>query len=214
MLKESSVWLRTDQHSRLIGTNANNREVMDNEGTAWAQDGRISLPCFQPHTTPLSMSVDPWPIWMWLRRSVDVTLTKEAHWKLWFNDSLWGVYRLCFLRLIQDRPLKALIGVQMCPFLLHLFGLLLSWFEWDQPFVSVWSLQCGFMQQAKGFLWCINDKVFLPRYQRMLSTPAHKVLIGHCPVTRMYKVPLPSSRWLNASVHVTVRQSEQCSVTM
>ena len=45
--------------------------------------------------------------WHWQRRPIG-SHGSMTHYR--------GVYGLCFLHLIQHRPLKALIGVQMCPF--------------------------------------------------------------------------------------------------
>lgn len=45
--------------------------------------------------------------WHWRRRPIG-SHGSMTHYR--------GVYGLCFLHLIQHRPLKALIGVQMCPF--------------------------------------------------------------------------------------------------
>lgn len=124
--------------STLIGANANNWEVMDSNWTVSAQPGGISL-----HQSPLSMSVDQGPIWMWLRHSVDVTLTKEAHWKLWFNDSLRWRLQAVFSAFDTTLAFKSTNWSVNVSFLLNLFCLFLScyWNELlsDQLLISVWS---------------------------------------------------------------------------
>lgn len=151
MLEESSLWLCIDQHSALIGADANNREVMDSDWTALAQPGRISLHAYY-HTQTLYQCL--WTMWVWLRHSVDVTVTKEAHSKPWFNDSLWRRLQAhkCFLHLRQHVALKTTNWCVNVSFHLHLFGLFLScWWnglEANHPLISLFKFAVRFDNTA------------------------------------------------------------------
>lgn len=145
MLKESSLWLCIDQHTGLIGTNANNRDVMDNDWTASSQPRGISLHAcslvqtlYQCLRTPCQFECDggtQWT-WHWRRRPIG------SHGSM---THYGGGYKLCFLRLIQHRPLRRTNWSANVSFLLHLFCLFLSccWNEpaLDRSSVSVWSSQ-------------------------------------------------------------------------
>lgn len=111
MQEESSLWLCIDQHSGLIGSNANNREVMDSDWTASAQTWGISLHASH-HMQTLHQCLwtqgrfecdwgTQWT-WQWRRRPIG------SHGSM---THYVGGYKLCFLHLIQHGPLKALIGV-------------------------------------------------------------------------------------------------------
>lgn len=108
MLEESSLWLCIDHHSGLIVTNANNREVIDSNWTALAQPAGIS-PHASYHTeTPSSMSAGP---------GANLNVTEALSGCDSDGGGLleamvqWLIKELCFLHLIQHRPLKTLIGV-------------------------------------------------------------------------------------------------------
>lgn len=145
MLGESSLWLSIDQHSGLIGANANNTQVMDSDWTALDQPGGIS-----PHASHCTQTLYQCPrtrgqfecdwgtqrTWQWRRRPIG------SHGSM---THYGGGYKLSFLLLIQREALKALIGSVNVSFLLHLFCLSLScyWKELvsDQPSIWVWRIQ-------------------------------------------------------------------------
>lgn len=91
------------------------------------------------------MSAAPGPIWMWLRHSVDVTVTEEAHWKLWFNDSLWRRLQAVFSAFDTTQAFKSTNWSVNVSFLLHLFCLFLSCY-WNELFGSAINLSVKFTE--------------------------------------------------------------------
>lgn len=115
MQEESSLWVCIDQHSGLIGANANNREVMDSDWTSSAEPGGTSFsasPTHRPFINVCRPGANLNVTGALSGRDSDEGGPLEAMVQWLITEG----YKLCFLHLIQHKCLKVLIRVLMCPF--------------------------------------------------------------------------------------------------